>query len=95
MQKDGRYESKTCKPEIRAKADGQIEAVSGDPYSDMRMVKVVDDKQFAVEFAGDPGTTTVSSKRIGDSIEENGLRQWQANIGQQNDRFSRRQVYDH
>ena len=30
LQKDGRYESKTCKPEIRVKADGQLQAVSGD-----------------------------------------------------------------
>ena len=38
------YECKTGKPEIRVKADGQMQAVSGDPYYDMRMVKVVDDK---------------------------------------------------
>jgi len=42
--KDGMYECKTCKPEIKVKADGQMQPVSGHPYMDMMMVKVVDDK---------------------------------------------------
>jgi hypothetical protein len=40
--KDGMYECKTCKPEIKIKADGQMQPVSGHPYFDMMMVKVVD-----------------------------------------------------
>ena len=42
--KDGMYECKTCKPEVKVKADGQFQKVSGDPYRDSIMVKVVDDK---------------------------------------------------
>ncbi len=42
--KNGMYECKTCKPEIKVKADGQLQKVSGNPYMDMLMVKVVDDK---------------------------------------------------
>ncbi len=42
--KDGVYECKTCKPEIKIKADGQMQPVSGHPYIDMMMVKAVDDK---------------------------------------------------
>ncbi len=63
---DGMYECKTCKPEIKVKADGQMQAVSGHPYYDMIKVKVVDDK--TVESASTKGgkdaskvTMTVSS----------------------------------
>jgi hypothetical protein len=42
--KDGMYECKTCKPEIKIKADGEFQPVSGHPYYDKMMVKVVDDK---------------------------------------------------
>ncbi len=42
--KDGMYECKTCKPEIKIKSDGQFQPVSGHPYFDKMMVKVVDDK---------------------------------------------------
>src|SRR5271166_1774624 len=42
--KDGMYECKTCKPEIKVKADGEFQPVSGHPYYDKMMVKVVDDK---------------------------------------------------
>lgn len=46
--KDGMYECKTCKPEIRAKADGQMQSVSGHPYFDQIMIKVVDDKTVQI-----------------------------------------------
>jgi hypothetical protein len=58
--KDGTYECKTCKPEIKAKADGQMQTVSGHPYFDQIMVKVVDDK--TVEMA-----TTKGGKDAGKS----------------------------
>lgn len=56
--KDGMYECKTCKPAIKIKADGQMQSVSGNPYIDMMMVKVVDDK--TVDFA-----TTKAGKDVG------------------------------
>jgi hypothetical protein len=46
---NGQYECKTCVPPVNVKADGQFQKISGDPYRDMLMVKVVDDKH--VEFA--------------------------------------------
>lgn len=51
--KDGMYECKTCKPEIKVKADGQMQPVTGERYFDMLMIKVVDDK--AVEWAPTKG----------------------------------------
>lgn len=41
--KDGMYECKTCVPPIKVKADGQDQAVTGQPYFDTMSVKVVDD----------------------------------------------------
>ena len=41
--KDGIYECKTCKPEIKIKADGQFQTISGNPYVDSEKVTVVDD----------------------------------------------------
>lgn len=41
--KDGMYSCSTCVPKIDVKADGQMQKVSGDPYTDMIAVKVVDD----------------------------------------------------
>jgi hypothetical protein len=38
---DGMDECKTCKPEIKIKADGQMQTVSGHPCFDMMMAKVV------------------------------------------------------
>ena len=55
---NGMYECKTCKPEIKIKADGQYQKVTGHPYYDMMMVKVVDDKH--VDLA-----TTKDGKDIG------------------------------
>ena len=51
--KDGMYECKTCKPEIKVKADGQMQPVTGERYFDMLVNKVVDDK--AVERAPTKG----------------------------------------
>ena len=58
---NGMYECKSCNPSINIKADGQFQKISGDPYRDALMVKVVDDKH--VEFASqkdgkDIGKTT-------------------------------------
>jgi hypothetical protein len=43
---NGMYQCKTCVPPINIKADGQWQKVTGDPYADMRMVKLVDDKHM-------------------------------------------------
>ena len=58
---NGMYECKSCIPAVNIKADGQFQALSGDPYRDTLMVKVVDDKhvEFASQKAGkDVSTTT-------------------------------------
>jgi len=47
--KDGMYECKTCKPEIKVKADGQFQKVSGQPYFDMEKVAVIDDRHVNTE----------------------------------------------
>jgi hypothetical protein len=41
---DGKYHCKTCVPPVDVKADGQDQAVSGNPYYDTKAVKVVDDR---------------------------------------------------
>lgn len=46
---NGMYECKSCVPPVNIKADGQYQPLSGDPYRDALMVKVVDDKH--VELA--------------------------------------------
>lgn len=46
---NGTYECKSCVPPVNIKADGQFQKLSGDPYRDSLMVKVVDDKH--VDFA--------------------------------------------
>jgi hypothetical protein len=47
--KDGMYECKSCKPEIKTKADGQFQKVSGQPYFDMQKVTVIDDRHVNTE----------------------------------------------
>lgn len=72
--KDGMYECKTCKPEIRVKADGQMQAVSGDPYYDMRMVKVVDDKHVesaATKAGKDAARWTMAVSDDGNTLTTN------------------------
>jgi hypothetical protein len=44
--KEGMYRCETCVPPINVKADGQWQKVTGQPYMDMMMVKVVDDKHI-------------------------------------------------
>jgi len=50
---NGTYECKSCNPPVSVKADGTFQAISGDPYRDMLMVKAVDDKH--VEMASQKG----------------------------------------
>jgi hypothetical protein len=69
--KDGMYECKTCKPEIKIKADGQMQPVSGHPYMDMMSVKVVDDKH--VETASTKGGKDAAKESISVSDDGNTL----------------------
>ena len=69
--KDGMYECKTCKPELKVKADGQMQAVSGHPYFDMFMVKVVDDKH--VEMASQKAGKAVGKSNLSVSDDGNTL----------------------
>ena len=55
---NGNYECKSCNPPVNVKADGQFQPISGDPYRDALMVKVVDDKH--VEMASQKGGKDVS-----------------------------------
>lgn len=43
---DGMYECKTCVPPIKVKADGQDQAVTGDPYLDTVAIKVISDHEI-------------------------------------------------
>jgi hypothetical protein len=43
---NGMYECKTCTPPIKVKADGQDQAVSGDPYRDTAAIKVISDREI-------------------------------------------------
>lgn len=47
--KDSMYDCKTCKPEIKVKADGQFQPVTGHPYFDMQKVTVIDDRHVSTE----------------------------------------------
>ena len=66
--KDGMYECKTCKPPIKIKADGQMQTVSGHPYMDTMMVKVVDDKHM--EAATSKGGKDVGKES--DAVSDDG-----------------------
>ena len=55
---NGTYECKSCNPPVNVKADGTFQAISGDPYRDMLMVKAVDDKH--VEMASQKSGKDVS-----------------------------------
>ena len=55
---NGTYECKSCNPPVSVKADGTFQAISGDPYRDMLMVKAVDDKH--VEMASQKSGKDVS-----------------------------------
>jgi len=65
---NGMYECKTCAPPINVKADGQFQKVSGNPYTDMIKVTVVDDRHVNSEAQKD-GKQINSVKR---SVSEDG-----------------------
>ena len=68
---NGMYECKSCNPSVNIKADGQFQKVSGDPYRDALMVKVVDDKhiEMASQKEGkDVGKTTRSVSDDGNTM---------------------------
>ena len=58
---DGMYHCKTCVPAVDIKADGQDQAVSGNPYYDTKAVKVVDDRTIE-ETNKKNGKTVTTSK---------------------------------
>src|SRR5271169_1630691 len=64
--KDGMYECKTCKPEVKIKADGQYQPVSGHPYYDKMMVKVVDDKHVDTASTKDGKDMEKESRTVSD-----------------------------
>ena len=43
---NGMFDCKTCVPPVNVKADGQFQKVTGHPYYDEMMVKIVDDKHL-------------------------------------------------
>jgi hypothetical protein len=55
------YHCKTCVPEVKVKADGQEQKVSGHPYYDMVSIKVVDDRTIE-ETDKKNGKTVATSK---------------------------------
>ncbi|MGA9565643.1 MAG: hypothetical protein WBS19_08990 [Candidatus Korobacteraceae bacterium] len=72
--KDGMYECKTCKPEIKIKADGQMQPVSGHPYMDMMMVKVVDDKHVetaSTKNGKEAGKVSMAVSEDGNTLTSN------------------------
>jgi hypothetical protein len=72
--KDGMYECKSCKPVIKIKADGQMQPVSGHPYIDMMMVKVVDDKHVesaSTKNGKDTGKVSMSVSDDGKTLTSN------------------------
>lgn len=50
---NGMYDCKTCVPPIHIKADGTDQKVTGDPYSDSRSVKAIDDHNVEMTFKKD------------------------------------------
>ncbi len=60
---DGMYTCKTCTPPHTVKADGEWHKITGDPYMDEMMVKIVDDKhseQSTRKSGKDTGIAKVS-----------------------------------
>src|SRR5215469_8700270 len=60
---NGMYECKTCTPPIKVKADGQDQAVSGDPYLDTAAIKVISDHEIQ-ETDKKNGKTVTTQKTI-------------------------------
>jgi hypothetical protein len=67
--KDGMFECKTCKPPVKIKADGQFQTVSGHPYYDKMMVKVVDDKHVDSASTKDGKDVYKESRTVSDNGE--------------------------
>ena len=63
---NGMYECKTCVPALSVKADGQFQKVSGDPYRDAVMVKVVDDKHVEMASQKDGKDVSKSTRGVSD-----------------------------
>ncbi len=65
---NGMLECKTCVPPFKIKADGQWQKITGDPYADMRMAKMVDDKH--VEQATQKGGKEMFTEK--DALSDDG-----------------------
>ena len=63
---NGMYECKTCVPVVNVKADGQFQKISGDPYRDALMVKVVDDKHVEMASQKDAKDVSKSTRSVSD-----------------------------
>jgi hypothetical protein len=63
---NGNYECKTCVPPVNVKADGQFQKVSGDPYRDAVMVRVVDDKHVDMVSQKDGKDVSKSTRAVSD-----------------------------
>src|ERR1700761_3583805 len=64
----GMYECKTCVPPVKIKADGEWQKVSGHPYYDEMMVKIVDNQHMELATKKD-GKEMYQEK---DAISEDG-----------------------
>ncbi|HZD31086.1 MAG TPA: hypothetical protein VE779_05420 [Candidatus Angelobacter sp.] len=64
--KDGMYECKTCKPEIKVKSDGQMQKIAVNPYADMYMVTVVDPKTVQKASSKDGKDVTKVTMTVSD-----------------------------
>ena len=63
---NGMYECKSCNPPINVKADGTFQKISGDPYRDAVMVKVVDDKHIEMASQKDGKDVSKSTRAVSD-----------------------------
>jgi len=66
---NGMYECKSCTPPINIKADGTYQQLSGDPYRDTMMVKVVDDKHVETASQKDGKDAGKSTRSVSDDGE--------------------------
>jgi len=64
--KDGMFDCKSCKPPVKIKADGQFQPVSGHPYYDKMMVKVIDDKHVDSATTKDGKDAGKESRTVSD-----------------------------
>jgi hypothetical protein len=63
---NGMYECKSCVPPVNIKADGQFQKISGDPYRDALMVKVVDDKHVEMASQKDGKDVAKTTRSVSD-----------------------------